>query len=67
MFSIAPSVVVVRLFFNEGPFSVFWPKSSHAEPVSAFPLRSSEVRCKLMNTQSTITSREMKRKLIGPQ
>ncbi len=55
------------LSLNEGPFSVFWPKSSDAEAVSAFPLRSLEVRCKLMNTQRTIMSREMKGKLIGLQ
>lgn len=66
MFSIAPSAVVV-LFCSLMNVDVFWPKSSYAEPVSAFPLRSSEVRCKLMNTQRTIMSHEMKGKLIGLQ
>lgn len=31
---------VVALFLNEAPLSVFWPKSSNAEAVSGFPLRS---------------------------
>lgn len=47
------NLAVVTLFHNDGPFSVIWPKSSNAEAVSAFALRSLEVRCKLMNRQST--------------
>lgn len=66
VFSIAPSAVVV-VFCSLMNVGVFWPKSSYADPVSAFPLRSLEVRCKLMNTQRTIMSHEMKGKLIGPQ